>query len=132
MTMHLLGPAYTTNSTKKRKSQIKTSKYAQDWVDYNKQAKRLGSKTKTFEEYVVYRQGKSAYKAKPTKTGMEATTYVRNAPKYETGDGIGVTYSKMPNVYTGDKLLGIAIMHKSNLVPVFSQEDAEDISKMRR
>jgi len=29
-------------------------------------------------------------------------------------------------------LLGIATMHKSNLVPVFSQEDAESISKMRR
>jgi len=36
-------------------------------------------------------------------------------------------------VYTGErKLLGVAVMHKSNLVPVFSQEDAEDIAKMRR
>jgi len=132
MTMHLLGPAYTTNSTKKRKPQLNTAKYAQDWVDYNKQMKRLGSKTKTFQEYVAYRQGNAAYKTKTVKTGMEASTYVRNAPKYETGDGIGVTFAKAPNTYTGDKLLGIATMHKSNLVPVFSQEDAEDISKMRR
>jgi len=29
-------------------------------------------------------------------------------------------------------LLGIATMHKSNMVPVFSEEDAEQISKMRR
>jgi hypothetical protein len=29
-------------------------------------------------------------------------------------------------------LIGIATMHKSNLVPVFSEEDAEAIAKMRR
>jgi len=29
-------------------------------------------------------------------------------------------------------LLGIATLHKSNMVPVFSKEDAEQISKMRR
>lgn len=34
--------------------------------------------------------------------------------------------------YTGDKIIGIATMHKSNMTPVFSKEDAIDISKMRR
>jgi hypothetical protein len=35
--------------------------------------------------------------------------------------------------YSGErKLLGIAIMHKSNLVPVFDEESAREISKMRR
>jgi hypothetical protein len=35
-------------------------------------------------------------------------------------------------VYTGDKMLGIGTMHKSNAVPVFSKEDAVDMAKMRR
>lgn len=36
-------------------------------------------------------------------------------------------------VYSGEqKLIGIAVMHKSNLVPVFSKKDAVDIAKMRR
>ncbi len=35
-------------------------------------------------------------------------------------------------VYTGTKVLGIATLHKSNMVPVFSKEEAIDISKMRR
>jgi len=36
-------------------------------------------------------------------------------------------------VYSGKrKLLGIATMHKSNMVPVFDKEDAKDIAKMRR
>ena len=34
--------------------------------------------------------------------------------------------------YTGDKMIGIATMHKSSAVPVFSQEDAIEISRMRR
>ena len=38
-----------------------------------------------------------------------------------------------PQTYSGkQKLIGIAMMHKSNLVPVFSTKDAKDISKMRR
>ena len=36
------------------------------------------------------------------------------------------------NQYTGSAVLGISTLHKSNGVPVFSQEEAIDISKMRR
>ena len=34
--------------------------------------------------------------------------------------------------YTGTAVVGIATMHKSNAIPVFSVEDAKDVSKMRR
>lgn len=34
--------------------------------------------------------------------------------------------------YTGTKMLGIATMHKSNSVPIFSQEEAIDVATMRR
>jgi hypothetical protein len=34
--------------------------------------------------------------------------------------------------YTGTKVKGIGTMHKSNAVPVFSDQEAQDISKMRR
>ena len=38
-----------------------------------------------------------------------------------------------PQHYSGErKLIGIGMLHKSNLVPVFDQQDAIDISKMRR
>ena len=38
-----------------------------------------------------------------------------------------------PQQYSGErKLLGIGIMHKSNLVPIFDEESAKEISKMRR
>jgi hypothetical protein len=34
--------------------------------------------------------------------------------------------------YTGTKVKGIGTMHKSNAVPIFSDQEAQDISKMRR
>jgi hypothetical protein len=37
-----------------------------------------------------------------------------------------------PKVYTGTKVKGIATMHKSNAVPIFSDEQAVDIARMRR
>jgi hypothetical protein len=36
------------------------------------------------------------------------------------------------NVYTGDAVLGISTLHKSNAVPVFSKDEAVSIAKMRR
>lgn len=34
--------------------------------------------------------------------------------------------------YTGDKMLGVATMHKSNAVPVFSDKEAKEVATMRR
>lgn len=44
----------------------------------------------------------------------------------------GPTSSKPAPVYTGENIVGIGTMHKSNMVPIFSDEQAKDISKMRR
>jgi hypothetical protein len=45
----------------------------------------------------------------------------------------GIGLKKEPMVYSGErKLLGIGTMHKSNMVPVFSEDDAKDLSTMRR
>jgi hypothetical protein len=35
-------------------------------------------------------------------------------------------------VYTGTNMIGIGQLHKSNAVPVFNTEEAENIAKMRR
>ena len=44
----------------------------------------------------------------------------------------GSTALKAPQQYTGTAMLGVATMHKSNSVPVFSSDDAKDITRMRR
>jgi len=40
--------------------------------------------------------------------------------------------AKPIQMYTGDKMIGIAQMAKSNAVPVFRTEDVLDIARMRR
>jgi hypothetical protein len=34
--------------------------------------------------------------------------------------------------YTGDKMIGIGTMHKSNMIPIFTEEQAVDVATMRR
>jgi hypothetical protein len=133
MTMHLLGPQYTTTSSRKRKQKLtdsKFTKYAIDWKDDCKRCKKLGVTPKTLDEYIAYRQGK--YKPELKGTPLPEYHVSDHRQKYPSGDGMGTTYARKENVYTGDKLLGIATMHKSNMVPVFNKESAEDIAKMRR
>jgi hypothetical protein len=44
----------------------------------------------------------------------------------------GSTAPAEKKVYTGDKIVGIAAMHKSNLVPIFNDDAAKDVASMRR
>ena len=106
-----------------------------DFEEYNKLMKRLGSKPKTWEQYVAYRQGKGRKNFRRTSKPepMKVTTYRRQSPEVPSGDTYDTfVATKKEMTYTGDKLMGIATMHKSNMVPVFKQEDAEDIARMRR
>ncbi len=57
----------------------------------------------------------------------------RETPYIESRDTGWVPCVKVQDqAYTGTKVKGIGTMHKSNAVPVFSDEEARDISKMRR
>jgi hypothetical protein len=57
----------------------------------------------------------------------------RDTRKYASLDtGVGNATKKTQKIYTGDKIVGIATMHKSNAVPVFNSEQAVEISSMRR
>lgn len=46
--------------------------------------------------------------------------------------GYSCCAKKEDKKYTGDKMVGIGTMHKSNAVPIFSNDDAADIAHMRR
>ena len=67
---------------------------------------------------------KRVVKVKPT---AAQAVEVRRA-KYDTT----VAAKTAPKVYTGDKIVGIATMHKSNLVPIFNEQAAKDVASMRR
>ena len=46
--------------------------------------------------------------------------------------GYSACVKKEDKVYTGDKIVGIGTMHKSNAVPIFNDNEAKDIATMRR
>ena len=82
---------------------------------------------------------KSHQPTKPVKSLNKTFTYTLSAPvgretkhipSLNTGN-VAATKAE-PKVYTGDKVLGIATLHKSNAVPVFNSQEAVDISSMRR
>lgn len=53
--------------------------------------------------------------------------------KVESKDsGLTVAIKKQANVYTGTNIIGIGTLHKSNAVPIFSEEHAVDLATMRR
>lgn len=56
----------------------------------------------------------------------------RETPKLESLDTGFIACTKTFQKYTGDKMKGIATMHKSNAVPVFTDTEAKEISSMRR
>lgn len=46
--------------------------------------------------------------------------------------GLTVATKKQANVYTGSNIIGIGTLHKSNAVPIFTEEHAVDLATMRR
>ena len=48
------------------------------------------------------------------------------------GNGMGNAPLKEVPIYTGNQMIGIAQMAKSNAIPVFSQEEIVDVARMRR
>lgn len=144
MSMHLVGPYLTTTNYKKRKTKMTRAKLAeldQRWRERNKFLKSMGLATETFEQFVDYVHGKRAkgprQVVEPLKTTASAYREIAHIPSLpmSTENMQNACAKRAPNVYSGQrKLLGIATMHKSNMVPVFadSKETAVEIAQMRR
>jgi hypothetical protein len=66
----------------------------------------------------------------PHMTGQERRTMFEKAKS--RGTGVGNALKKKDSVYTGTKMLGVSVLHKSNGIPVFRDEDIKDIARMRR
>ena len=138
MTMHLIKGVCVLN-TRKPKQKITKAKQAQleqDFKEYNKFLKSTHMAKITFEEYVDKVFGKVTKEKKKTEsfTGSTPVSYRANTYPSVTSTKSTDNCAKKENmVYTGEqKLLGIATLHKSNMVPVFAKQDAVDIANMRR
>ena len=128
MTMHLEGPWLSLGGKGKGKKKFRNAE----------EAKRARDLEQSWSE-LLKRQGIEAEEKKRAKALKAPTlTYKLSAPpgretqKINSLSTPGGSTASIHKVYTGDKIIGIATMHKSNAVPVFSDEQAVEISRMRR
>lgn len=76
---------------------------------------------------------KTVSKVKPVSV-VATKPFVRETKHYPSLNTYGGNCTKPIHgkVYTGDKMIGIGTLHKSNAVPIFTDEDAKDQASMRR
>ena len=71
--------------------------------------------------------------SKDVKPMLVSEPYRRETKQYPSYDSMsGSTAKKESQTYTGNYIIGIATMHKSNLVPITSKQAAKDAATMRR
>ncbi len=109
------------------------------WREHNKFLKSIRLSPMTLEEFTDYLNGKRSKKpVEATPKLLEALAYRRDTgPRIpslnsELKDLQHACAKKEPNRYTGTLIKGIATMHKSNAVPIINDEQAKEISQMRR
>jgi hypothetical protein len=129
MTMHLEGPWLSMSGKRRGKVKFRNAEEAkrareleQSWKDL---LKRQGVEAEEKKRARAMKAPALDYRL-TTPPGRETSNHI---PSRNTGGNASLA---APKVYTGTKVKGIATMHKSNAVPVFSDEEAVDIARMRR
>jgi hypothetical protein len=130
MSMHLHHPALSLNGKKKGKVKFRNAEEARKARELDESWKELQKK---WEVDADEKKRKRALSAPPLKGHYSLTIPAgrdtRHIPSRDTGGNATLAPAK---VYTGTKVKGIATMHKSNAVPVFSDQEAIEIATMRR
>lgn len=126
--MHLHHPSLSLTGKKKGKAKFRNADEARRARELDVSWRELQKKWAVDAEE---KRRTRALKAEPLsyKLTMPTERSTRHIPSLSTPGHSTATVHK---VYTGTKVKGIATMHKSNAVPVFSDEEAVEISRMRR
>ena len=129
--MHLEGPWLSTTGKRKGKQKFASAEHARKARELDESWKELQKKWAVEAENKKRSRGLNAAPLKGSYSltipeGRNTTAHIKSV---DTG---GNAVLRPSPIYTGTKVKGIATMHKSNAVPVFSDEEAQDISKMRR
>ena len=131
MAFHLEGPWLSTTGKQKSKrkwvsseakklAQARQAEWDRKLVEFDKMAPKFST-----GPYNAPRKTMSDF--------MPKTPPGRETVRVESQDTGWVACVKVKdNTYTGTKVKGIGTMHKSNGVPIFSDDEAKDISSMRR
>jgi hypothetical protein len=133
MTMHLEGPWLTTTGKKKGRAKFASSEHARRAREQEQAWKELMKKYDIQQEERRRSRAMTSGNLKDSGYTLEIPHGRNTTAHIKSMDtGVGIAVMTPPKVYTGTKVKGIATMHKSNAVPVFSDEEAIEISRMRR
>jgi len=126
--MHLEGPWLSTTGKRKSKQKFRTAEHAKKARelkdDWNALLKQYGieqedrKKARALASKEVYR-GPEPYRGFTERT--KSTTFTA-----------GPCAKVEPQMYTGTECIGVTVLHKSCLQPVFNKQAAIDAAKMRR
>ena len=131
LSMHLEGPWLSTSGKKKGKKKFASAEHARKARELDESWKELQKKWGIEAEAKKRARAMSApslsgHYSLAIPEGRNTTAHLKSV---DTGGNATLAPAK---VYTGTKVKGIATMHKSNAVPIFSDEEAVDIARMRR
>ena len=136
MSMHLLPPMYSTTGKKKgpkkwasaeakRREQLHKETWARTLKELDKLKPQFSREVRALKPALE--------KSLAMMSSGPKIPPGRETPRIASLDtGWVACTKKSDTAYTGTKVKGIGTMHKSNAVPIFSNEEAIDISKMRR
>ena len=127
MTMHLEGPWLTTTGKRRGKQKFRNAEEARKARELEESWKALQKKWGMETEERKRRRAMTAEVYEPEIPFRRATEKISSLPFTA-----GPCLKPEQKVYTGSAIKGIGTMHKSNAVPIFSDEEAQDIAKMRR
>ncbi len=130
MSMHLHHPSLSLNGKKRGKVKFRNAAEAQRARELDASWKELLKSQGIEQEEKRRRRALDAEPLVYTLTPPPGRTTSTHIPSRSTGEGVAVSRPIMQ--YTGTKVKGIGTMHKSNAVPIFSDEEAVAISTMRR
>jgi hypothetical protein len=125
MSMHMEGPWLSLTGKRKGKKKFASAEQKQQAEILEQEWQSLLDK---YKPKVKVKSGRSSYV--PPKPLRRDSDQPRIA-SLDTGVK-GAVNVRMPQKYTGDNIVGIGTLHKSNAVPIFSNQEAKDISSMRR
>jgi len=129
MSMHLEKVYFTTTKYNRKQKKSKSKKMAKANAEHEKFLQKMGVSDSQLKEKLYDEYGKRKHYGQiPDYSEHQATASLSNKIA-------GSAAQKERNVYSGERqLLGVATMHKSNMVPIFAdkKEDAKDIANMRR
>jgi hypothetical protein len=127
--MHLEGPWLSTTGKRRGKTKFRSAEQAQQHREVEESWSNLQKRWGVEQQESKRKNGLNRPEYVAPKLNIRQTT-LSNLPSLRTGAGVAA--KKESPTYTGSKVKGIGTMHKSNAVPIFSDEEAIDISKMRR